>query len=922
MDETDYTADANQELVGFDDADDDALDVTGDDQEVARSNYEFGGYDVGEIINPTTDPNNEAYGWRYYTNGTAVSPEGEVYASDATGTPFSLKSFLGGAYDKIVGAFTTGGATDWGKVAALGYGAYQALNPPAQQKAGYQGGIPDLVMNRQQVAYTDPERRPGSGGRQYFTDPIYTEGKPAKMTAEQAKAAGAAQAAGILSAYKGAGSSLPEKGTVPTKQTATDKPTRIVDTGMGTTPTAAESAAAFADFGKLHAPDTTGATQEPDPSKLGPDGRSIEEWRRQDPTFDRPWVPPAGYTPSTDGLAGLFGRIAPAKQDVPTQSTGNPQESLVDPMESGSPAPQALLDLVGSKTFAKGGAPGRYLRGDTDGMADKLEASIDGEQPAALSHGEFVIPADVVSHIGNGNSDAGVKKLYQMMSAVRKARTGTEKQGKRINPDKFLPGGDVKKFQVGGTVPTVAGMPTVGTESSLSNWAGPYVTDMLAKGKALADAPYQAYTGPLTAGASQLQTQAMQGLAGLSVPTSIGAGAATAGQVAQKAGGMSYTPTSFTSGYTPPAAYQTGTFDNQFQAPDAYQTGAFQSQFQAPDAYQTGQFTTGEFDTSAAQRYINPYVQTALNPQLEEMKRQSDIARLSDASRLTKAGAYGGSRQAIMESEGRRNLLGKQTEAIGAGYSTAFDRAMAQFNQDQARQMQVQQAGEASRQFGAGQALNAAQMQAQFGMQAQQAGEASRQFGAGQAMTGAQSRAQYGLAGQQAGEQSRQYGYGQSMAQAQAQQQAEMQRQQAAEQSRQYGSQFGLNALQQQLSAAQAQSAMGQQEQGAGLALLAAQMGAGGTQRAIETEGIAADKAQFEEQRDDPINKLLFQQSLLRGLPLEAQTSLVQQPSTLNRLTGGVSSMAELINALYPGTVTTTPAPTNPTTTTPTTTTT
>jgi hypothetical protein len=71
-------------------------------------------------------------------------------------------------------------------------------------------------------------------------------------------------------------------------------------------------------------------------------------------------------------------------------------------------------------------------------MADKLPANIDGKQQARLSHGEFVIPADVVSHLGNGNSDAGADRLYAMMDKVRKARTGTKKQGKQINPNKYL----------------------------------------------------------------------------------------------------------------------------------------------------------------------------------------------------------------------------------------------------------------------------------------------------------------------------------------------------------------------------------------------------------------------------------------------------------------------------------------------------
>jgi len=82
---------------------------------------------------------------------------------------------------------------------------------------------------------------------------------------------------------------------------------------------------------------------------------------------------------------------------------------------------------------------GQYLSGATDGMADKIPARIEGEQEARLSDGEFVIPADVVSHLGNGNSDAGAKVLKDMMSRVRKERTGNEKQGKEINPKKFLP---------------------------------------------------------------------------------------------------------------------------------------------------------------------------------------------------------------------------------------------------------------------------------------------------------------------------------------------------------------------------------------------------------------------------------------------------------------------------------------------------
>jgi len=89
--------------------------------------------------------------------------------------------------------------------------------------------------------------------------------------------------------------------------------------------------------------------------------------------------------------------------------------------------------------FNKGGVA-RYFAGGTDGMADEIPANIENQRPAALSDGEFVIPADVVSHLGNGNSNAGAKRLYEMMDRIRDARTGTTKQGIEIDPNKFMLG--------------------------------------------------------------------------------------------------------------------------------------------------------------------------------------------------------------------------------------------------------------------------------------------------------------------------------------------------------------------------------------------------------------------------------------------------------------------------------------------------
>lgn len=82
---------------------------------------------------------------------------------------------------------------------------------------------------------------------------------------------------------------------------------------------------------------------------------------------------------------------------------------------------------------------GRMLKGPGDGMSDSIPASIAGKRPARLATEEFVVPADVVSHLGNGSSDAGAKQLYAMMDRVRSARTGTKKQGRQIRPESMMP---------------------------------------------------------------------------------------------------------------------------------------------------------------------------------------------------------------------------------------------------------------------------------------------------------------------------------------------------------------------------------------------------------------------------------------------------------------------------------------------------
>ena len=263
-------------------------------------------------------------------------------------------------------------------------------------------------------------------------------------------------------------------------------------------------------------------------------------------------------------------------------------------------------------------------------------------------------------------------------------------------------------------MPDPIGQPASTTES-LAGWAAPYVTSMLGKGEALANQPYQAYGGPLTAGQSGLQTQAFQGLGALNVPTT-------------QMGG--FTPTSFTSGTT-------------------------------------------------AQDYMSPFMNAALEPQIAEAQRQAEIQRVQNASRLGKAGAFGGSRQAIMESEGQRNLLRNLADIYGTGMQTAYTQGMGQFNTEQDR--------------------------------AQQAQDLTNRYG---------------------------------------------------------------------------------------LSALAAQQLGGAQQRDIEGQGIAADYAQFKEERDFPYKQVQYQQSLLQDLPISAQETSYIEPSEFSQILSNLGAFGEGYGAI------------------------
>jgi hypothetical protein len=640
---------------------------------------------------------------------------------------------------------------------------------------------------------------------------------------------------------------------------------------------------------------------------------------------------------------------------------------------SGSSAPvmgrQHFEDATYTKKAAEGGIMGlarggsakrpRYLEGASDGMADELSTSIDGEQPAALSHGEFVIPADVVSHLGNGNSKAGAQQLYKMMDRIRQARTGNKKQGKRINPDKFTPGGiagyaggGVVSFATGGTPTVTSGQGTAGSnpvtsESNLSEWAAPGVVDYIERGTALARQPYQAYKGPLVAGTSPLQTQVFSDASKLAPSANLGKAATMIDTAGTNLGKLSYNATPVSSAYTAPTGYSAGAIgntytgtgaynpqatSNQFTGPADYKAGIFDSQYKGTDPYAASEMQLDKFNTANMQQYMNPYLQMSLDPQIAEARRQSQITQMGNASKLAQAGAYGGSRGALMDTETQRNLLQNLAAITGQGYNTAFDKATSAFNTQQGLGLQTQQANEASRQFGASQGLANAQNTAQYGMAALNAGEASRQFGANQAMTGAQNKAQYGQAAQQLAAQQQQFGASQALANAQnaaqyglagftaneqakqaqgiqgltaAQQQAQYGQaaQQLNAQQQQFGANLGLSGLQGQLNAGTALGGLGMQEGQLGLANLNTMSNLGTTQRGIEQQGIDALYKQYEQERLDPYKQLQFEQSLYSGLPLSTITGSTATTGMQDLLKNiGLSTgVRDTINGPVPG---------------------
>jgi hypothetical protein len=205
---------------------------------------------------------------------------------------------------------------------------------------------------------------------------------------------------------------------------------------------------------------------------------------------------------------------------------------------------------------------------------------------------------------------------------------------------------------------------TTSTQTSIPEYAKPYVEKMLGKTEALSETPYQTYDRERIAGFTPMQQQAFQGAQGMQTSGATGFGAGLAGAAGLGALGTTYDPT---------------------------------------------QFQGGQFGQQEAQQYMSPYMQSVVDIQQREAQRQADIAGTGRAAQATQQGAFGGGRQAIMEAEAARNLATQKGDIQAQGLQSSYQQAQAQFNADQARRMQAQQLGEQSKQYGAGLGLQGLQ---------------------------------------------------------------------------------------------------------------------------------------------------------------------------------------------------------------------
>jgi hypothetical protein len=405
----------------------------------------------------------------------------------------------------------------------------------------------------------------------------------------------------------------------------------------------------------------------------------------------------------------------------------------------------------------------------------------------------------------------------------------------------------------------------------LPEWARGYAQDVLKQGSLVTDInknPYQAYDKPgqeRIAKFGELQDTAMGAAKTMGPASQLGTATDLAGDVGTRAMGTKY---------------QAGQFANQFQAPGAYQPGQFSMmQAQAPSLQQYQMDPAERVRTQSfarpgsAEAFMSPYMQNVVDIQQREAQRQADIARTGRGAQAVGAGAFGGSRQAIMEAEAARNLATQKGDIQAQGLQSAYGQAQQQFNAEQQARLQAQLANQQAgltvggqnlgarlgvQQLGAGQNLQSQLANQQAFQQAQNAAEQSRQFGAGQGLQAAGMGAQYGQAAQQLGEQSRQYGAG-----------------------------LGMQGLQAGLQAAGQLGQLGGQQFQQGMDVNKLQSAYGGMEQSLRQRDLDQKYQDFLNQQNYPYKQLGFMSDLLRGTPTGSSKTVYEPAgSGLQDLTG------------------------------------
>jgi hypothetical protein len=286
--------------------------------------------------------------------------------------------------------------------------------------------IPNFKASRAAVPNTyDETRRPGSGGQRYFSDVRYVSppnlGDRADTETQDA----------YDERYDNAFDARVDAQNLLAQEEANRFGiANLANPARGTIPAAKSTA-------------TAASTQVPyyTPSSQDASGIANLLSSQTDLVSEASRRLPVGMTPAQRGVTGA---LQDAPNDMVAQLlnmgifTPETAEQFYQSRYPGLTAEQ-VQEAMGQYGYAQGGnVNGYYLGGPTDGMADQIPATIDNNQPAALSDGEFVVPADVVSHLGNGNSEAGAQNLYSMMDRVRTDRTGNPEQGRQIDPNKYL----------------------------------------------------------------------------------------------------------------------------------------------------------------------------------------------------------------------------------------------------------------------------------------------------------------------------------------------------------------------------------------------------------------------------------------------------------------------------------------------------